>query len=188
LNKKRVFYVVGFIVAAEAILLMLPALVGLIYLEKEGLAYLMTAAGCAAVGAVLILSCKTGKQTIYAGEGFAIVALGWILISAAGALPFVITREIPNYIDAFFETVSGFTTTGASIVENVGTLSHPSIFWRSFTHFIGGMGVLIFIMAVVPNLADRSINIMRAEMPGPVVGKLVPRIRQTAGILYIIAT
>ena len=186
MNKKRVFYVVGFIVAAEAILLMLPALVGLIYLEKEGLAYLMTAAGCAAVGAVLILSCKTGKQTIYAGEGFAIVALGWILISAAGALPFVITREIPNYIDAFFETVSGFTTTGASIVENVGTLSHPSIFWRSFTHFIGGMGVLIFIMAVVPNLADRSINIMRAEMPGPVVGKLVPRIRQTAGILYII--
>ena len=181
-----IFFVVGCIVAAEGALLLLPALTALIFLEKEGFAYLATAAGCGVVGTVLILLCRTGRQTIYAGEGFAIVALGWILMSAAGALPFVITGEIPNYIDALFETVSGFTTTGASIVENVGTLSHASIFWRSFTHFIGGMGVLIFIMAVIPNLADRSINIMRAEMPGPVVGKLVPRVKQTAMILYVI--
>lgn len=181
-----IFFVVGFIVAAEGALLLLPALTALIFLEREGLAYLATSAGCGVVGTALILLCRTGRQTIYAGEGFAIVALGWIAMSAAGAVPFVITGEIPNYIDALFETVSGFTTTGASIVENVGTLSHASIFWRSFTHFIGGMGVLIFIMAVIPNLADRSINIMRAEMPGPVVGKLVPRVKQTAMILYVI--
>ncbi|MBO7375835.1 MAG: TrkH family potassium uptake protein [Clostridia bacterium] len=181
-----IFYVVGFIVAAEGALLLLPALTALIFLEKEGLAYLAVAAGCGVLGAALILSCRTSAHTIYAGEGFAIVALGWIVMSAAGALPFVITGEIPGYVDALFETVSGFTTTGASIVENVGTLSHASIFWRSFTHFVGGMGVLIFIMAVIPNIADRSINIMRAEMPGPVVGKLVPRVRQTAGILYVI--
>ncbi len=171
---------------AEAVLMLLPALVALIYLEPGGWSFVISAAVCAVLGAVLILSSGTKDHTIYAREGFAIVALGWLLMSALGALPFVISREIPSYIDAFFETVSGFTTTGASILRDIEALSHCMLFWRSFSHFIGGMGVLIFIMAVIPNLADRSIHIMRAEVPGPVVGKLVPRIRDTALILYLI--
>ncbi len=181
-----VLYVVGFIAAAEGGLLLLPAFVGLIYHETDAFAYLAVSGGCALSGLLAIRFFRTANHTIYAREGFSIVALGWIFTSAAGALPFVISGGIPNYIDALFETVSGFTTTGASILPDVGILSHASIFWRSFTHFIGGMGVLIFIMAVIPNIADRSINIMRAEMPGPVVGKLVPRVRQTALILYLI--
>ena len=107
-------------------------------------------------------------------------------MSAIGALPFVISGEIPNYIDAFFETVSGFTTTGASVLTNVEKMSQGLLFWRSFTHWIGGMGVLVFVMAIIPNISDRSIHIVRAEMPGPIVGKLVPKLKNTAKILYLI--
>ncbi len=126
------------------------------------------------------------NDVIYAREGFAIVALSWVSLSAAGALPFFLSREIPSYIDAFFETVSGFTTTGASILGDVETLSHGMLFWRSFTHWIGGMGVLVFIMAIIPSVSDRSIHIMRAEVPGPIVGKLVPKAKDTARVLYFI--
>ena len=105
-------------------------------------------------------------------------------MSAVGALPFVLGGAIPSYVDAFFETVSGFTTTGASILTDVESLDHCMLFWRSFTHWIGGMGVLVLVTAVVPNIADRSLNILKAEMPGPTVGKLVPRSRDTAKILY----
>ena len=115
-----------------------------------------------------------------------IVALAWLALSAIGALPFVISGEIPSYINAFFETVSGLTTTGASILNDVESMSHGILFWRSFTHWIGGMGVLVFIMAIVPTLSDRSIHIMRAEMPGPIIGKLVPKAKDTAKILYLI--
>ena len=114
------------------------------------------------------------------------MALAWIIMSGIGALPFVISGEIPNYIDAFFETVSGFTTTGSSIVRDVEALSHGILFWRSFTHWLGGMGVLVFVMAILPSSSDRSIHLMRAEVPGPVVGKLVPKIKETAKILYLI--
>ena len=186
MNRKMILYVTGFIVAAEGALLLLPALVSLIYLEKAAFSFLAVAAACGAAGAVLIFACRPKNTNIYAREGFIIVAFGWILMSALGAVPFVINGDIPNYVDAFFETVSGFTTTGASILKDVEVLSRGSLFWRSFTHWIGGMGVLIFIMAIIPNLSDRSIHIMKAEMPGPVIGKLVPRARDTAMILYII--
>ena len=181
-----VFRIVGYIGLCEAALLLLPALVGLIYLESSAFAFLITAALSAAAGGLLVVFCKPKTKKLYAREGFAVVALAWLYMSLVGALPFVLCGEIPNYFDAFFETVSGFTTTGASIVDNLDLLSHPVLFWRSFTHFIGGMGVLIFIMAIIPNVSDSSIHIMRAEMPGPIVGKLVPRARDTARILYII--
>lgn len=179
-----VFYTVGHIALAEAALLLLPAAVSLIYLEKSGLTFLITAAISFVIGILLIKCFKPKSRLIYAKEGFAIVAYTWLLMSAIGALPFTISGQIPSYVDAFFETVSGFTTTGASILTNVEALDHCMLFWRSFTHWIGGMGVLVLVTAVVPNIADRSINILKAEMPGPTVGKLVPRSRDTAKILY----
>jgi trk system potassium uptake protein TrkH len=179
-----VFYTVGYIATVEAALLLLPALVSLIYLEKSGISFLITAALSLAVGLAFIFLFKPKSRMIYAKEGFAIVAYAWLLMSALGALPFVIGGAIPSYVDAFFETVSGFTTTGASILTDVEALDNCMLFWRSFTHWIGGMGVLVLVTAVVPNIADRSLNILKAEMPGPTVGKLVPRSRDTAKILY----
>ncbi|MBQ2241412.1 MAG: TrkH family potassium uptake protein, partial [Clostridia bacterium] len=184
MNRRMVFYTVGHIATVEAALLLLPALVSLIYLEKSGLSFLITAALSLTVGLAFILFFKPKSRMIYAKEGFAIVAYAWLLMSAIGALPFVIGGAIPSYVDAFFETVSGFTTTGASILTNVEALDNCMLFWRSFTHWIGGMGVLVLVTAVVPNIADRSLNILKAEMPGPTVGKLVPRSRDTAKILY----
>ena len=184
MNRRMVFYTVGHIATVEAALLLLPALVSLIYLEKSGISFLITAALSLTVGLAFILLFKPKSRMIYAKEGFAIVAYAWLLMSAIGALPFVIGGAIPSYVDAFFETVSGFTTTGASILTDVEALDHCMLFWRSFTHWIGGMGVLVLVTAVVPNIADRSLNILKAEMPGPTVGKLVPRSRDTAKILY----
>lgn len=184
MNRKMVFYTVGHIALAEAALLLLPALVALIYLEKSGISFLITAALSLAIGMIFILFFKPDSRLIYAKEGFSIVAYAWLLMSAVGALPFVLGGAIPSYVDAFFETVSGFTTTGASILRDVESLDHCMLFWRSFTHWIGGMGVLVLVTAVVPNIADRSLNILKAEMPGPTVGKLVPRSRDTAKILY----
>lgn len=186
MNRRMIFYTVGHIAMAEAALLLLPALVALIYLEISGLSFLITAALSFTIGLICILLFKPNDRLIYAKEGFAIVAYAWFLLSAVGALPFVIGGAIPSYVDAFFETVSGFTTTGASILTNVEALDKCMLFWRSFTHWIGGMGVLVLVTAVVPNIADRSLNILKAEMPGPTVGKLVPRSRDTAKILYII--
>lgn len=184
MNRKMVFYTVGHIALVEAALLLLPALVALIYLEKSGISFLITAALSLAIGMIFILFFKPDSRLIYAKEGFSIVAYAWLLMSAVGALPFVLGGAIPSYVDAFFETVSGFTTTGASILTDVEALDKCMLFWRSFTHWIGGMGVLVLVTAVVPNIADRSLNILKAEMPGPTVGKLVPRSRDTAKILY----
>ena len=186
MNRRMVFYTVGRISLAAAVLLLLPALVSLIYLESSGWSFLITIAIALALSGALTRLSRPSSDVIYAREGFAIVALGWLLTALLGALPFFLSGEIPSFIDAFFESVSGLTTTGASILTDVESLSHGILFWRSFTHWIGGMGVLIFIMAIIPNLADRSIHIVRAEMPGPVVGKLVPRVKDTAKILYII--
>ena len=186
MNRRMIFHTVGLILEIEAALMLLPALTSFIYREGESLAFFLSAAAVFAVGLALTLFSKPENSVIYAREGFVTVALAWILMSAAGALPFVISREIPSFVDAFFETVSGFTTTGASVLDDVEALSHGALFWRSFTHWIGGMGVLVFVMAIFPSDSGRSIHIMRAEMPGPIVGKIVPKIRETAKILYLI--
>ena len=186
MNYKKVFSTLGMMLIALAALLVLPIIVALIYRETSLWAFLGTAIGSLAVGAALVLIFRTKKQVIYAKDGFAITALSWLVLSAAGALPFYLTGEIPSYVDALFETVSGFTTTGASIVTEITAMSRACLFWRSFTHWVGGMGVLVFVMAIIPNLSDRSIHLMRAEMPGPIVGKIVPRAKDTAKILYLI--
>ena len=187
MNRKMVFYMFGRIGQIVAILLMLPMLVAFVYGELVQAWSFLVASICAfALGGLFAVCNRTKDRVIYAREGFAIVALAWLTMSAVGALPFVLSKEIPSFIDAFFETVSGFTTTGASILQDVEAMSKSMLFWRSFTHWIGGMGVLVFVTAIVSNMTDRSIHIMRAEMPGPVVGKLVPRAKDTAKILYLI--
>lgn len=186
MNRRMILYMVGQMIRLEAILLILPLIVSLIYREACYSAFLITALITFVIGSAVVVICKPDNKIVYAREGFAIVALSWILLSVFGALPFVISREIPGFVNAFFETVSGFTTTGASILTDVEALSHGILFWRSFTHWIGGMGVIVFIMAIVPSASDRSIHILRAEIPGPIVGKLVPRIKETARILYLI--
>jgi len=184
MNRKMVFSTVGLMLMVEAGLLLLPCAVALIYGEGCLMPTLASAVIGFIAGFLLRRLSKPESQVIYAREGFAIVALTWVAMSAVGALPFYLSGEIPSYIDAFFETVSGFTTTGASILANVEVMSKGLLFWRSFTHWVGGMGVLVFILALVPKVSDRSIHILRAEMPGPVVGKLTPRNRDTASVLY----
>ena len=174
----------GLMLLVEAALLLLPCIVAVIYGESCLWALLLSAGIALAAGLACKFLAKPKTSLIYAREGFVIVATSWLALSAVGALPFYLSKEIPSYIDAFFETVSGFTTTGASILTNVEAMSRGLLFWRSFTHWVGGMGVLVFIMALFSNMSDRSIHIMRAEMPGPVVGKLLPRAKDTASILY----
>ncbi len=186
MNRRFVFRLLGKLLMVTSALMVLPLIVSIIYKEDCYTAFLISMAISLAIGFPLTVFCKTEDKVIYAKEGFVIVALSWICMSAVGALPFVLSSEIPSYVDAFFETVSGFTTTGASILTNVESLSHGMLFWRSFTHWVGGMGVLVFIMAIIPASTDRSIHILRAEVPGPIVGKLVPKMRETAKILYLI--
>lgn len=186
MNYRMILFTTGRIVLFEALMLLLPAVVSLIYGESCFYAFLIAIGISLAAGGALWLFSKPRDSVIYAKEGFITVALVWVVLSAIGALPFTLCGEIPSYIDAFFETVSGFTTTGASILPDVEDLSHGLLFWRSFTHWVGGMGVLVFAMAVIPDMSDRSIHIMRAEMPGPIIGKLVPRVKDTAKILYLI--
>ncbi len=174
-------YVISRILWTEAALLLLPALVALLYQEAL-LPFLLPILILAVLG--LLLGRRPRQTALYARDGFAVVALAWVGMSAFGALPFVLAGDIPNYIDAFFETVSGFTTTGASILTAVEPLSRGGLFWRSFTHWVGGMGVLVFVMAVLPMTDGHGMHLLRAEMPGPSVGKLVSRMSDTAKILY----
>ena len=184
MKTKVVLHTVGQILLIEAGLLIIPAVVGLIYHEQASVrAFLITAVVTAAAGALLRLI-KPGKSSIYAREGFAITGLSWIMLSFFGCLPFVISRQIPGFIDAFFETVSGFTTTGSSILNDIEALDNAMLFWRSFTHWIGGMGILVFSMIIIPLGGKRSMYILRAEAPGPSSAKLVPKMRDTAAILY----
>ena len=176
--------VLGLILECEAALLILPTVAGLCY--GEGVTHFLITMALSGVLGFLLTRVKPYSDVIYAKDGFVVVSLGWVLMSLIGALPFVLSGDIPHYIDALFETVSGFTTTGASILDDIEGLSRGCMFWRSFTHWIGGMGVLVFIMAVLPMSGEHSMHIMRAEVPGPTVGKLVPRLRQTAKILYLI--
>lgn len=187
MNSKMVLNIVGKIMMVLSVILVLPMIVALIYKEKLPLmCFIAVSAVSLIIGAAMSFVCKSKNDRIYAKEGFVIVTLAWLSVSVLGALPFVLSGEIPSFIDAFFETVSGFTTTGSSVVDNVEELSKSILFWRSFTHWIGGMGVLVFIMAVIPSFSDRSIHILRAEMPGPVVDKIVPRAKNMAKILYLI--
>lgn len=181
-----VFFVLGQLLMIEAALLVLPLGAALYYREHCAFALGITAITAFALGIIPYLRFKHSDKRIYAKEGFVITALSWLVLSAVGAMPFVISGEVHSYIDAFFEIVSGFTTTGASILDDVESMSRGLLFWRSFTHWVGGMGVLVFIMAVTKKGTDRSIHIMRAEMPGPIVDKLLPRTRDTAKVLYII--
>lgn len=176
--------ILGMVLLILAALLVLPLIAGLCYGENV-LNFAVTIAAAAALGGIFMLF-KPKNRDIYAREGFTAVGLSWILMSLIGALPFVISGDIPSYVDALFETVSGFTTTGSTLLTDVEAMSRGCMFWRMFTHWIGGMGVLVFIMAVLPMSGEHSMHIMRAEIPGPVVGKLVPRARKTAAILYMI--
>lgn len=185
MNAYMVFYILGHVLRIEGVLMLLPSLVGGIYGEKQGLVFLILAAALFVLG--FLLSFKKPKDTtFYLKEGCVITALSWIVMSLFGSLPFYISGEIPSMLDAFFETVSGFTTTGASILSDVESLCHATQFWRCFTHWIGGMGVLVFLLAIIPMSGGSNINLMRAESPGPSVGKLVPKLRQSAALLYLI--
>jgi len=186
MNRKMVLYMLGHIITLEAVLMLLPLICGLIYREKSVFSFVITIAIALSLGYIISVFNKPKDKTIFAKEGFVTVALAWISMSAIGALPLVISGEMPSYTDAFFETVSGFTTTGASVATDIESMSHCVLFWRSFTHWIGGMGVLVLVMAILPTDTGRSIHMMRAEVPGPIVGKLVPKIRDTAKILYLI--
>ncbi len=186
MNSSMIRVILGHVLRIEAAFMMLPCLIALIYGEKEGYIYLIVAGACALTGVIMSAIKKPTDNALYLKEGCVATALSWIMLSLFGALPFCLTGEIPSYVDSLFETISGFTTTGASILNDVESLSYTSLFWRSFTHWIGGMGVLVFLLAIIPLSGGSNINLMRAESPGPSVGKLVPKIKSSARILYVI--
>ena len=183
MNTKSITYILGWILKIEAAFMSLPILTALIYGEEQGWTFVLVMALCLLCGA-LLTGRKPKNPSFYAREAFVATALGWIAMSVFGCIPFVLTGEIPRFIDALFETVSGFTTTGASIMPDVEIMSHCSMIWRCFTHWIGGMGVLVFLLAVLPMVGGTNMHLMKAESPGPSVGKLVPKVRFTAQILY----
>ena len=185
MNFSMIRYILGQILKIEAAFLLLPCVTAIFYKEDEGFVYLSVAAIAALLGWLMTVR-KPSENVFYLKEGCIATSLSWLSLSLIGALPFFITGEIPSLTDALFETVSGFTTTGASILSDVEALTHCTMMWRSFTHWIGGMGVLVFLLAVVPMSGGSHMNLMRAESPGPSVGKLVPKIRHTARILYLI--
>ena len=183
MNYSIVLYILGCVLKFESAFLVLPALVGLIYREHASVSYLAVAVLCLILG-VLLTHKKPRSTNLYTREGFVAIALSWIIMSIFGAIPFVLTGDIPFYVDALFETISGFTTTGSSILTDVESISKASLFWRSFSHWIGGMGVFVFIMAILPMMGGSTMNLMKAESPGPSVSKLVPHVKDTAKILY----
>ena len=183
MNYRVISYILGWVLGLEALFLTVSAAVGGLYGERTALSFLYAALICAALGIPAVVR-KPRRMTFFMKEGFVTVALCWIVFSIFGALPFVFSGEIPHFTDALFETVSGFTTTGASVVPDVEALSHCTLFWRSFTHWIGGMGVLVFLLAILPMAGGSQMYLMQAESPGPSVGKLVPKTRHTALILY----
>ncbi len=183
MNFSMIFSILGVVFLFESFFIALPCVVSLVYGESVGFDYLIVSVICLLIG-LMLKRIKPKTKVIYAKEGFVTVSLSWILMSAIGAFPFVVSGEIKSYTDAFFETISGFTTTGATILTDIEILSKTSLFWRSFTHWIGGMGVLVFLLAVMPLSGVHSFHLMRSESPGPSVGKLAPKVRSTALILY----
>ena len=183
MNIKRVFHTLGVVLCCEAFLMILPLICAFIYGEKEYTSFLISIFLCLFFG-LLLAMLKSKNRSIYSKEGFIIVALSWIVLSIFGCIPFVISGYIPNFVHAFFETVSGFTTTGASILSDVEALPKSLLFWRSFTHWIGGMGVLVFLVALLPLSGGSNLYLMKAESTGPSVSKLVPKVKSSAKILY----
>lgn len=183
MNKRMILKILGTVVILGGVFMTLPMIVALIYKEESGLCFIPSAALSIGVG-LLSRLIKTDNNHISAKEGFIIVSLSWIILSLIGAVPFTLSGEIPNYLDAVFETVSGYTTTGASILNDVEALSHCMVFWRSFTHWLGGMGILVFLLALLPQSGGQSIHLLRAESPGPTVSKMVPKMRTSSAILY----
>ena len=185
MNISMIRYILGNILKLQALFLLFPSLTDLFYGEGALIPYMTVAVCCFIVGQIMAWK-KPSDPVFYLKEGCVATALSWIFLSISGAFPFVLTGEIPHFVDALFETVSGFTTTGSSILSDVEVLTHSSLLWRSFSHWIGGMGVLVFLLAIIPMSGGSNINLMKAESPGPSVGKLVPKIRSTARILYLI--
>ena len=183
MNYRIIFYTLGWVLNIEAFCLLLPAICSLCYSEPYFITFLICIGLCLLFGVPLVVKSPKNK-TMFAKEGYITVALSWIIISIFGALPFVFSGSIPNFIDALFETASGFTTTGASILTDVEALPKSILFWRSFTHWIGGMGVLVFLVAILPLFGGSNLNLIKAESPGPSVSKLVPKVKTTAKLLY----
>ena len=185
MNIKMLIYILGKVLLIEGVLMLLPIGCGWIYGESETVYYLACALAYVTLG-YLISFKKPKNMTIFIKDGCVATALSWVVLSIGGCIPFILTGEIPSFTDAMFETASGFSTTGASILTNVEAMSHVSLLWRSLTHWIGGMGVLVFLLAVVPMTGGSNMNLMRAESPGPTVDKIVPKARSTAKMLYLI--
>ena len=185
MNKRLTFHLIGNVLRLSGALMLLPLIVSLIYGGSDALAILEAMAITVAAGSALAFI-RPRRETLRAREGFAVVAFSWLLVSFFGGLPFYFSGYIPSLVDCFFETVSGFTTTGATIIRNVELLPKGLLFWRSFTHWAGGMGVLVLSLALIPKMGARSIHLMRAESPGPSTDKLVPRVANNAKILYAI--
>ncbi|MBR5519955.1 MAG: TrkH family potassium uptake protein [Clostridia bacterium] len=183
MNYRQVLKILCLILRSIAGLMLLPILVGVLNHERETWSFVVVAVLCAAISLITYLF-PPKARSIYAREGFLIVSLSWLFLGVLGALPFLFSGAIPRFVDAFFEIVSGFTTTGASILNDIEALPQCMLFWRCFSIWIGGMGVLVFILAIVPLSGGRDMHILRAEAPGPSVGKLVPKMKQTAMILY----
>lgn len=183
MNYKMIRYIIGWLIVFESVFMLFPALVALVCGENSFFSFLISI-GLGLLGGGLLVVKKPKRTTMYAREGFVTVSVSWLVLSVFGAIPFLLTGSIPSVIDALFESVSGFTTTGATILSDVECLEKSVLLWRSFTHWIGGMGVLVFIMAVLPLSGGSNIHLMRAESTGPSVSKLVPKMKQTALLLY----
>ena len=185
MNKRIIVYILGWVLIIEAAAMQIATLTSFIYGEKDGFYFLATGVVCALLGVPAVLVKKPPKMVIYQKAGFAATALSWIVMSLAGCMPFWLSGAIPSFIDAFFETVSGFTTTGASILTDIEALDHGMLIWRSFLNWLGGMGVIVFLLALIPKLGgQQNIYLMKAESPGPIIGKSVPHMRNYAAMLY----
>ena len=185
MNYKMIFYILGWVLNIEAAAMLLPIICSIIYGDSGFMALTISLLICLFIGVPLTFQTPKNK-TMYAKEGFITVALSWMTLSIFGSFPFLISGYIPNFVDALFETVSGFSTTGASILTDVEALPNSLLFWRSFTHWLGGMGVLVFLVSILPLSGGHNLHLIRAESTGPAVSKLVPRVKTTAGILYTI--
>lgn len=188
MNYKKLGKILGKIMVMEAILMLAPLAVAFLYEEgiRNVLAFVIPIVALTVVGVLLQIP-KPDRNTLYQKEGFALTALVWVVMTLAGAIPPVINGDIPNYVDAWFEIMSGFTTTGASVITDITAMSHSTLFWRSFSHWIGGMGILVFVLIFIPESDDgSSMHLLRAESPGPQVGKIVSKMKVTTRILYLI--